>query len=247
MKKVFFLPYSEASLREMLVLAPALLDQGLEPVLGLSGDMAARLGDNRQPAGIRRVIIDETRVGRGQGAAFALARGLRPTLLRDLCLDVLEQRAHLKEARQTLDSLAPCALLAGSDRKAGATLAFIKNAKQLGLPVFLLRFGISGQDWFPRRKWDSHKIGSPPHRPAKRLIQRLLPDQVQVSPAGPLLFYPPARTLALAMSGLLLPNPWMEGGGPQRLGVGRGPGRQRDPARGRGGAGQDTAHRHPQP
>lgn len=225
MSAVLLQPANTSALKEMLLLAEAIQAEGsYTPVMVLAdpGMEAFALGNLPKGVQVRRLYTSGGGASPGASPRPGQKRGLRKMLARWWALafaSTLRQLSgSLQQARAILAETRPAALLVSGDRHLNGELAFLKAAQEAGCPAILVSYAYANlpdfKDLALLRKDDPlHHPGSGGQTLLKRWIRRRYPAQVKETLYGPLLFYTPAVTLALAWMGMLPPNPWVLGAG----------------------------------
>ncbi len=225
MSTVLLQPANTSALKEMLLLAEAIQAEGsYTPVMVLAdrGMEAFALGHLPRGVQVRRLYAPGGRAHSGARPLPRQKRGLRKTLARwwplALGSTLRELSRSLRQARAVLAETRPAALLVSGDRHLNGELAFLKAAQEAGCPTILVSYAYAnlpdGKDLGLLRKDDPlYHPGSGGQTLLKRWIRLRYPAQVKETLYGPLLFYSPAVTLALAWMGMLPSNPWVLGGG----------------------------------
>ena len=239
-RNVLLLPYHEPSLQELLIVADAMQADGrYKPVIVLPNPSLEQHVRRKGVDDIDILRLYEMKTGSGQPSppvkpdgrktawnarAKSLLRilpteGVRTSLpfaMFQVLRTIRSLRSYQLQARQVFDKMEPTSLLLMEERHFGVELAFTQIAREKGCLTVVVPFAYysSYQDLaFARKDKPLYFLDSGPQRPLNRWIRGRYPNQVYKSPQGPLLFYSPAKTIALAAMNMLPANPWYLGGG----------------------------------
>jgi hypothetical protein len=112
----------------------------------------------------------------------------------------------------------PQALFVPADRYGSFEAVLIKLAKQYQCRVITIPYAISSPESDAANRYKGknralHLLNIRPQKLLKQWVKLRHPSQIRQTAYGPMVFYTPVDTLALAHHGMLSPNPWIVGGG----------------------------------
>lgn len=237
-RNVLLLPLHSSSFQELLIVGQAIQADGrYQPVMVLpKAELDKYVGENTSQMGnitLKRLYQDKkdrvienhrtipNQLGKSQLKSFLrqwLPKSVRNSLPFAL-LEIVNTTRLLQHAKQqaqkVFDEFSPISLLVIGDRHLGAELAFLQVAKEYECRSIIVPFAYSGADMPARLRQDRplHRLDSRAQKIVKEWIRRKYPKQVYNSPYGSMLFYTPAKTIALSKMKMLPDNPWCMGGG----------------------------------
>lgn len=227
-RPVLLLPFHRPSLEEFLIVADVILADGrYRPVLVLP-DASLEAYANRDSIELLRLypaqhphlggptddLVDWEAPGRLRVPASVRAWSLFGAL--HVVQTIRRLRRYQRQAQRLFDAVRPVALLIAEDRELGPSMVFRKVARTKGCFTLIVPFayysGVMSLA-FVRKDEPLNFLNAGPQRLLKWWVWRKYPRQFHETPHGPMSFYPPVVTLALAAAQMLPPNPWSVGGG----------------------------------
>lgn len=226
------MPIHQNSLEALLLITQAMQDDGrLKPALVVP-DAGLAFPDNGdmtivRPTSLRRYHkkLASSLTSRfkwaaagslGQWAANTKIKGKRFLPGQAVLAEMGRLHGLFAQANHILDEFNPRVLVLADDRKISLGFALSFAAKQKGVPSILVPWAYAQcRESIPlgRRGKPQYDVLHPMHSSLKKRILQRHPNQVFHSDKGPHLYYSPASTTALAILGMLPPNPWCPGGG----------------------------------